>query len=202
MSNKRKRLRDVDPHADREARIYDHPLPSRELILDTLETEGVPLTDERLAEMLDIAPHELDGFAKRLAAMERDGQVMRNRRGAVCLVAKLDLIKGRVVGHKDGFGFLVPDDGSPDLFLNPKEMHKVLHGDRVMVREVGVDRRGRREGAIVEVLEPFDKLLDQFFRRTAYRKFLITNTGLREMDHICADSIYRDVYLSVAPVFA
>ena len=78
---------------------------------------------------------------------------MRNRKGDICVVEKLDLIKGRVQGHPDGFGFLIPDDGSPDVFLSAKEMHKVLHGDHVMVRETGVDRRGRREGAIVEVLE-------------------------------------------------
>jgi ribonuclease R len=78
---------------------------------------------------------------------------MRNRRGDLCLIGKLDLITGRVQGHPDGFGFLVPDDKSDDLFLGPKQMHKALHGDRVVVREIGVDRKGRREGSIVEVLE-------------------------------------------------
>ncbi|HEY6043827.1 MAG TPA: ribonuclease R, partial [Nitrosospira sp.] len=92
-------------------------------------------------------------FDRRLGAMLREGQIMRNRKGDICVVEKLDLIKGRVQGHADGFGFLIPDDGSPDLFLSAKEMHKVLHGDHVMVRETGVDRRGRREGTIVEVLE-------------------------------------------------
>jgi len=63
------------------------------------------------------------------------------------------LIKGRIQGHPDGFGFLIPDDDSPDLYLSAKEMNKALHGDRVLVREIGLDRRGRREAAIVEVLE-------------------------------------------------
>jgi ribonuclease R len=85
--------------------------------------------------------------------MERDGELMQNRRGDLCVVEKLDLIKGRVEGHPDGFGFLVPDDGSDDLYLSPREMQKTMHGDRAMVREIGLDRRGRREGKIVEVLE-------------------------------------------------
>ena len=55
-------------------------------------------------------------------------------------------------GHPDGFGFLVPDEGGDDYFLNAREMHKVLHGDRAVVRTSGVDRRGRPEGEIVEVL--------------------------------------------------
>jgi ribonuclease R len=49
--------------------------------------------------------------------------------------------------------FLVRDEEGPDLFLGPKEMDKALHGDRVMARIVGMDRRGRPEGKIVEVLE-------------------------------------------------
>ncbi len=148
-----KKARSLDPHLEREMQKYPNPLPSREFILDTLASFGVPVSIERLSESLEIEPHETDSFGHRLKAMERDGQIMRNRKGAICVVEKLDLIKGKVQGHPDGFGFLIPDDGSPDLFLSAKEMHKVFHGDRVMVREIGMDRKGRREGAIVEVLD-------------------------------------------------
>jgi len=85
--------------------------------------------------------------------MERDGQIMRNRRGAYCLLSKMDLEQGVVSAHKDGFGFLIPDQGEKDLFLSAKEMRAVLHGDRVIARVIGEDRRGRLEGAIVEVVE-------------------------------------------------
>ncbi len=85
--------------------------------------------------------------------MQRDGQLMANRKGELCVAAKLDLVTGTVQGHPEGYGFLVPDDGSADLFLEPKEMHKVLHGDRATVRRTGTDRRGRPEGEIVDVLE-------------------------------------------------
>ena len=153
MSTKKKSIRSQDPHLAREKKTYENPLPSREFILKALLDEGVPVAEARLASLLDIEPHELETFSRRLAAMERDGQIMVNRKGALCVVDKLDLIKGRVQGHADGFGFLIPDDSSPDLFLSPKEMHKAFHGDRVIGREVGLDKRGRREGAIVEVLE-------------------------------------------------
>ena len=113
----------------------------------------MPVSPERLATLLDIAPDEKPLFERRLAAMERDGQLMLNRRGALCIVDKLGLVRGRVQGHPEGFGFLVRDEGGPDLFLNPWEMSKVLHGDRVVARIQGVDRRGRPEGVIVEVLE-------------------------------------------------
>ncbi len=142
-----------DPFMAREAERYEHPVPSRELILEVLVEAGVPMEEQDLAKQLDIGKRDSDAFARRIGAMERDGQIMRNRRGDLCVVEKLDLIRGRVLGHKDGFGFLQREDGGQDLFLGSGEMQKVLHGDRVMARISGLDRRGRPEGKIVEVLE-------------------------------------------------
>jgi ribonuclease R len=115
--------------------------------------QGRPLLLDELVQLLDIERDERDVFQRRLNAMERDGQLMVNRKGQLCLPDKLALIRGRVEGHPEGFGFVIPDDGSADLFLSPREMHQVLHGDRVLVKEAGLDRRGRREGKIVEVLD-------------------------------------------------
>jgi ribonuclease R len=123
------------------------------MILETLHAQGVPVSDIELAKLLHITDSEREGFERRLAAMQRDGQIIRNRRDAICVVTKLDLVTGKVQGHADGFGFLIRDDGGPDMFLGPHEMQKILHGDRVAVREVGVDRRGRPEAKIVEVLQ-------------------------------------------------
>jgi ribonuclease R len=108
---------------------------------------------EELRELLDIDKLELDAFQRRLRAMEREAQLLRNRKGSYILPERASLIAGRVEGHPDGYGFLVPDDGSEDLSLEARQMSKVLHRDRALVRVVGVDRRGRREGVIVEVLE-------------------------------------------------
>lgn len=146
--------RRADPYLAREVLRYgDNPLPSREYIIETLERAGRPLKMAELANELEIRPFELALFERRLTAMERDGQILTNRRGALILPEKAALIRGRVQGHPDGFGFVIPDDGGPDIFLGPKEMREVLHGDRVMVRVTGRDPRGRPEGKIVEVLE-------------------------------------------------
>ena len=155
MSNKPSKIRKRDPHYAREAGKYENPLPSREYVLSILTEHGVPLPFEALAGLLDIHAHELEAFQRRLGAMRRDGQVMQNRRGDYLIPDKADLIRGRVEGHHDGYGFLVRDNENEgaDLFLSAKEMDKVLHGDRVMARIVGVDHRGRPEGKIVEVLE-------------------------------------------------
>lgn len=151
-----------DPYASREAAQYETPLPSRELILQVLSDQGVPLSNEQIYILLDIDDNERDNFNRRLNAMEREGQIMRNRKGTLCLAEKIHLIAGTVLGHPDGFGFLVPDDKAKhpeDLFLGPREMAQVMHGDRAMVRMAGLDRKGRPEGKIVEVLERSTKTL-------------------------------------------
>ncbi|SDO14663.1 RNAse R [Halomonas shengliensis] len=143
-----------DPHAEREAHKYDKPAPSREYLLARLEEVGKPITHEKMSRLLGLDDEELqEAVRRRLAAMERDGQVLRNRAGAYALIDKLDLIKGKVLGHRDGFGFLLRDDGKkPDLVLPPRQMRRVFHGDHVLARISGRDRRGRDEATIAEVL--------------------------------------------------
>ncbi|ABE58243.1 ribonuclease R [Chromohalobacter israelensis] len=143
-----------DPHAEREASKYDNPVPSREYLFARLEEYGKPITPENLSRMLAVDDEErLEGVRRRLAAMERDGQILRNRRGAYALIDKLDLIRGRVQGHRDGMGFLIREDGKkPDLVLPPRQMRRVFDGDQVLVRISGRDRRGRDEATIAEVL--------------------------------------------------
>jgi ribonuclease R len=143
-----------DPYAQREAQKYENPIPSRELILQLIEHTGKPISRKDIAESFKIEDEEqLEALRRRLRAMERDGQLLFNRGQQYCLVNNKELIVGRVIGHADGFGFIKPDDGSDDLFLSPREMNPLLHNDRALVRVAGVDKKGRREGAVVEILE-------------------------------------------------
>ncbi|PTR32863.1 RNAse R [Luteibacter sp. OK325] len=144
----------VDPHADREAALYDQPIPSREAILALLDDRGELLSEESIAHALRLfTDYEINALGKRLGAMVRDGQLLRNRKGDYAPAQKLSLIPGRVIANAEGYGFLRPDEGGEDLYLSPAQMRSVLHGDRVLASVVGIDRRGRQQGAIVEVLE-------------------------------------------------
>ena len=153
MSKKNKSLRLEDPQKEREAMFYEKPLPSRELILKVMADQGVPLSILKLNELLEITNDESEAFNKRIRAMERQGQIMRNRKDDFCISEKLNLIPGRIQGHPDGFGFLIPDQGGDDIFLSSREMMQVLHNDRVMVQTIGQDRKGRPEGKVIEILE-------------------------------------------------
>jgi ribonuclease R len=130
------------------------PQPDRSRILSLLEQRGVPLTLEAMADALRVpAGRDRKRLFRTLRAMQRDGELLRNRADEYGLTRRMDLVRGRVIAHRDGYGFLVPDAGGPDLFLSPRQMRGVMHDDRIVGRLVGVDARGRAEGALVEVLE-------------------------------------------------
>jgi ribonuclease R len=151
---RRPRWQQEDPRFREESARYEKPIPSRELLLAKLGEAKKPLGFEALAALLGIRdPAERQALVKRLGAMARDGELLVNRANEYCLVERLPVVVGTVSGHRDGFGFLVPDDGGDDLFLPYREMRMLFHGDRAAARVSGRDDRGRPEGAIVEVLE-------------------------------------------------
>nr|HAT8714286.1 ribonuclease R [Legionella jordanis] len=143
-----------DPFYQREKEKYETPIASRELILQVLEEYNRPMSRNQLVgklEIKDSAQQEALGY--RLKAMLRDGQIMQDRRGRFCLLERINLQRGTVQGHPDGFGFFIPEAGGEDMVLSAKEMQTVMHGDLVMAYQTGLDRRGRPEGKIHEVLE-------------------------------------------------
>ncbi|WP_207061658.1 ribonuclease R [Motiliproteus sp. SC1-56] len=154
-----------DPYADREAQKYDNPIPSREAILALLKKLQRPMTHPQLcAELGMTSEADIEALRRRLRAMERDGQLIHTRRGGYGLVDRMDLIAGRVTGHRDGYGFLTPDDGSDDIYLHNRQMRKLFDGDKALVRVGGLDQRGRREGSVVEVIERnTQQLVGRFF---------------------------------------
>ena len=155
-----------DPHASREAAKYDNPIPSREYILEHLETRGEPGDFSVLCSELKLeSPEDCDALSKRLNAMCRAGQLICSRSGSYGLVNKMDLVKGRVMGHRDGFGFLIPEDGSSDLYLGPRQMQKVFDGDIILARVSGIDRRGRKEGKVAEILSrKSSRIVGRFYK--------------------------------------
>ncbi|MZH98327.1 ribonuclease R [Dickeya dianthicola] len=144
-----------DPFLEREAEKYESPIPSREYILEHLAKRDTPISREELATDLQLTSDEqLEALRRRLRAMERDGQLVFTRRQCYALPEKLDLLRGTVLGHRDGYGFLRVEGRKDDLYLSAEQMKTVIHGDVVLAQPLGEDRRGRREGRIVRILEP------------------------------------------------
>lgn len=133
---------------------YEISIPSRDELLFILKKAGKPINSKEisaLAGMSSLAQRK--PIRSRLKAMVNDGQIIRNRRGGYGLVNKMDLISGRVIGNAEGYGFLVPDTGTEDVYLSGKVMRSLLNGDRAVVRISGKNRKGKCEGTLVEVLQ-------------------------------------------------
>lgn len=143
-----------DPYANREAKNYENPIPSREFILDLLAEQPEPINRFQVEKLLNLDdPERKEGLRRRLRAMERDGQVFFNKRKCYELVSEMEILEGIVSAHPDGFGFVLAEDGGGDLFMGMRDMRMLFHGDRVQVRLAGTDRKGRREGALVKIIE-------------------------------------------------
>jgi ribonuclease R len=143
----------TDPHEQRESKKYSNPIASREHILDILDNSVGPMSHKQLAKHLLIKDErDKEALRRRLFAMERDGQIYSNRKQAFARVDKLDLIRGRVQGHRDGFGFLIPTDGSSDIYLHSRQMRKVFDRDEALVRLISNNPGDRRDGVIIDVL--------------------------------------------------
>ncbi|TVO32603.1 ribonuclease R [Vibrio algivorus] len=147
----------IDPFADRESEKYENPIPSREFILDFLKQANMPMNRNDLFEALNLkGEDEYEGLRRRLRAMERDGELIFTRRQCYALPEKIDLIKGTVIGHRDGFGWVRPEGSvgkDNDVLLPHHQMRTVIHGDYVLVQPNGEDKRGRKEGRLVRILE-------------------------------------------------
>jgi len=156
-----------DPFAEREAEKYNHPITSRECIVDYLTTsaEGKTLDQLQAAFCLNTA-FEKEALRRRIRAMVRDGQLTKNRKKQYQLIPTGDPIVGRVVGEKNGTGFLKPEEGGNPIFLSAYEMRQVFTGDIAEVRITNIDPDHRREGQIVNVLKrELKTIVGRFFSK-------------------------------------
>lgn len=143
-----------DPYLDREKGKYESPVPSREYITQQLESQARPLSRKDLATLFGLTDEDaLEGLRRRLKAMERDGQLVRNRRNGYVVVDDEELVRGRIRSSPDGSGVVHPDRPGEDVYLAPREMHRLLNRDRVVVRLTGDDEDGRPTGELVEIIE-------------------------------------------------
>ncbi|MGR5196408.1 ribonuclease R [Vibrio rotiferianus] len=162
-----------DPFADRESKNYENPIPSREFILEFLEEAGVPMNRNDLFEALKLeGEDQYEGLRRRLRAMERDGQLVFTRRQCYALPEKLEMVKGYVIGHKDGHGWVRPEGSvgkDNDIVLPHHQMKHIIHGDYVLVQPTDNSKRGRREGRLVRVLEERNtQIVGRFFLEYGY----------------------------------
>ncbi|MRH77566.1 ribonuclease R [Spiribacter sp. C176] len=175
-----------DPFLERERDKYGSPVPSREYILDQLEAQAKPMGRKELAVLfgLDEDEEAVEGLRRRLKAMERDGQLVRNRRNGYMIVDNEELIRGRVRAAPDGAGYVHPDRAGDPVYLPPKEMRRLLNGDRVVVRLTGEDEQGRTSSELVEIIEHANKTIAGRFFEESGIGFVVPNNKRLHQDVI------------------
>lgn len=143
-----------DPYLDREQQKYENPVPSREFILDHIKKRAKPANFSQLCSELDVYDSERQiAFKRRLRAMEREGQLHFNKHKYYVIPDDSGLVKGKVIGHRDGFGFLQVEGEPKDWFIARHQMNTVLHGDVVLAKAGSRGQGGKVEARIVKVLE-------------------------------------------------
>jgi len=164
-----------DPFLKRESAKYEHPIASREYLLNLIEKHLVPVSQEHIADSLKYDDEQqIEALRRRLNAMARDGQIFRNRRGGFLSFDHMDLEKGYVQTHPDGFGFLTPESGGKDIFLPERQMRKLMNGDKAAVKIAAHDpRRDRKEGALIAVLERAHQSVVGRFHRESGIEFVV-----------------------------
>ena len=165
MARKNRKSPPKDPNYVKELAKYDNPIPSREFILQIIREQNSPMSKEEIFAALGISEEEQqEAMRRRLRAMENDGQLVFTKRKCYALPEKLDLLKGMVIGHREGFGFLQVEGKKEDFFIPNVQMQKVMHGDYVLAQPNGFNRKGRPEVRIVRVLEANKKqIVGRFF---------------------------------------
>ncbi len=131
------------------------------------------LTPAEVQRRAGFAGDQLQSVVDALRDLCRTGRLVRLKKNHYALPDRQNLVSGRVHAHPDGYGFLIPDDkDAEDLYINRREMLRVMHGDRVMAR---VDRkaRGGSETHITQVLERGQKRLLGTFEEANGRAFLV-----------------------------
>ena len=121
-----------DPHYQREKEKYENPVASREHLMSILKEYDKPLSFLDICAEVNAENEDARiGIQRRLRAMEREGQVQFTRQKKYILQNRDEIFKGRLIGHRDGFGFLRPEDKSGDLFVSAGQMSMFLHDDIV-----------------------------------------------------------------------
>ncbi|MFT5636658.1 MAG: ribonuclease R [Cognaticolwellia sp.] len=149
-------MTEKDPHKQREADKYDKPVASREMLLSLIEKSNIPPTFKSLVNQLQYTDDDMIvGMKHRLRAMENSGQIVFNKFKQYAIANRSDVLTGKVIGHRDGFGFFSPDNGDKDFYISSYEMKRVIHGDIAEAILLDrTDRKGRKEVKILDVIKP------------------------------------------------
>lgn len=148
-------------------------ITNQEILKFMRESVYRPLTMKELIKSFNIPLEERSSFRRLIRGLTSDGEIIKIKGDRFGLPEKMNLVTGVVQGHPDGYGFVIPEDGGEDLFINPRNMREVMHGDRVICRAESAQKGGKKEGTIVRILERGHKTLVGIYEPSGHFGFVI-----------------------------
>lgn len=150
----------VDPYQKREAKKYKNSIPSREYISSWLKKCQDLISQKKIERKFGIIhQEEKKALRRRLRAMERDGQIIYTKNRCYINPDNIKVVQGKVIGHKDGYGFLRIETSQDDLWLSSEQMKFCIHGDVILAYIVNSDRKGRNSAKFLKILKANDSLI-------------------------------------------
>ena len=132
-----------------------------------------PLTMKELIKNFNISSENRSSFRTLIRGLASDGEIIKIKGNRFGLPEKMNLVTGVVQGHPDGYGFVIPEDGGEDLFINPRSMREVMHGDKVICRAESAQKGGKKEGRIIRILERGHKTIVGIYEPSGHFGFVI-----------------------------
>ncbi|QCI22463.1 ribonuclease R, partial [Buchnera aphidicola] len=166
----------VDPYQKREASKYKNPIPSREYIASWLKKCNTLTSQKHLERKFGINHKtEKTALRRRLKAMEQDGQIIYTRNRFYITPENLKIVKGKVIGHKDGYGFLRTETLKEDLWLSSEQMKLCIHGDVILAQILKSNRNRRNSARFLKLLQPNNTLIVGRYYTHESNKIVIPN---------------------------
>ncbi|BGI51038.1 MAG: ribonuclease R [Arsenophonus endosymbiont of Ceratovacuna japonica] len=164
-------------YKDQEFQKYHSSIISCEYILKILEKYTIPISKQEIAKILNInKKEELEFLYYLLRKMEHDDKLIFTSHKCYILPKRLNLIKGTVIGHRNGFGFLRIEGKKDDFYISLQEMKKVMHNDIVLIQLLNKDKQGRTKVHIIKVLIPRNnKIIGRYFLKSNIGGYVIPN---------------------------
>ena len=125
-----------------------------------------PVSIKELIRAFDVPKDERDDFKGFVKSLITDGTLMKMRGGRYGLPSKMNLINGTITCNPSGFGFVIPDEGGDDLFIDRRRLKGAMHGDKVVARVERLKRDGKKEGSIIRIAERAIKTVVGRFTRS------------------------------------